>query len=78
MLAHFTVLDTDFRIEVDDVSSEAEARDKVTTAMAKRFVETFRITAITPVRPKKRTSLFSTYADGFRTFLSRFDSAIAE
>lgn len=76
MIVKFTVLGTDFQTEVVGAKSEADAHDHVTTEIAKRFVETFRIKEVTQVRTApKRRSIFSTYADGFRCFAESFKSA---
>ena len=59
---------------IGQAATDQEAREKILAAIA----QSFQIRAITSVRPKKRTSIWDTYADGFRTFLSRFDNPIAE
>ena len=64
-LVTFSVLGTEFQTEVVGAASEAEARDLVTSDIAKKFVETFHIRAVTPIRKRKRLSLFSTYFKGF-------------
>lgn len=64
-LVTFTILGTDFQTEVVGNVSEQEAHDLVTSQIAKRVVESFRIKAITPIRKRKRLSLFSTYFKGF-------------
>lgn len=38
----------------------------------------FSVRAITPVQPRKRNSLWDTYKDGFKNFVSRFDAQISE
>lgn len=78
MLVSFRALGTNYTVEVVDVANEAEARDAATTQIARRFHETFIIDGITPIRTQARKSLWRTYADGFRLFLSRFDTPICE
>ena len=69
-LVTFVVLGKEFQTKVE-AKDDAEARDVVTTQIAKQFHETFHVKAITTVKPRKRVSLFATYADGFRCFMQK-------
>ncbi len=72
-LVKFEVLDTEFSVEVLGEMSEREVRDHVTTKMAEKFVETFRIKSVNQVLDRKpRHNLFDTYMDGFRVFAQKF------
>ena len=69
----FTALGVEHQVTIKGAKSDEEARDLVTTEIAKRFVDTFSIKAITAVRPRRSfRSLFDTYADGFRVFAQKF------
>jgi len=66
-LVTFVVLGKEFQTKVE-AKDDAEARDIVTTQIAKQFHETFYVKAITTVKPRKRVSLWDTYKGGFLSF----------
>lgn len=66
MVVKFQVLGTEFEAIVSDALNEQAAREAATTQIAKAIHQTFKIDSVKPYcGPKKRTSLFSTYKDGF-------------
>ena len=69
-LVTFDVLGKEFQTKVE-AKDDAEARDVATTQIAKQFHETFHVKAITTVRPRKRVSLWDTYANGFKCFFQK-------
>lgn len=65
-LVKFEVLGTEFEAIVSGAANEQEAREVATTQIAKAIHQTFKINSITSIpEQKRRTSLFSTYRDGF-------------
>lgn len=68
------VLGHEITVSVFDAKSDEHAKSIVIDEAAKSF----HVRAVTGIRPKKRTSLFATYADGFRTFISRLDNPVTE
>lgn len=63
----YVVNGTEHRALIKNCDSDRLAKDAVLEAV----VKSFHIRAITPVKPKKRTSLWATYADGFKTFFKQ-------
>jgi hypothetical protein len=63
----FVVFDNEYQVTVKDCDSDRLAKD----AVFEQLIKSFHIRAITPVKPKKRTSLWATYADGFKMFFQR-------
>lgn len=65
-LVNFEVLGTEFEAIVSGAANEQEAREVATTQIAKAIHQTFKINSITSIPEQtRRTSLFSTYRDGF-------------
>ena len=63
----FVVFDNEYQVTVKDCDSDRLAKD----AVLEQIVKSFHVRAITPIKPKKRTSLWATYADGFKMFFQR-------
>lgn len=58
------VLGHEITVSVFDATSDEQAKSLVIDEASKSF----HVRAVTAVRPKKRTSLLSTYIDGFKLF----------
>lgn len=68
-LVTFVVMGVEMQAVIGNAETDQEAREKILAAIAKSF----HVRAITPVKPKKRVSLWDTYKDGFRLFLSNLN-----
>lgn len=63
----FVVLGQEHQAMISNCDSDRLAKD----AVLEQIVKSFHVRAIMPVKPKKRTSLWATYADGFKTFFKQ-------
>lgn len=63
----FVVLGQEHQATISNCDSDRLAKD----AVLEQIVKSFHVRAITPIKPKKRTSLWATYADGFKMFFQR-------
>lgn len=68
------VLGQEIQTLIVGAKSDNEARQIAIDSVS----ASFSVRAVTPVQPKRRTSLWNTYKDGFKNFVSRFDAQISE